>query len=110
MVQNITRTYWGMHHFLRYWKWSYVGDPEPLLDTNPLANFGVLLPIIGIENTSRVYSIVRREWSSEMFGEYNFSKEGQGQETVETANDDSSCLDKREMEMESGMILDAEWT
>jgi hypothetical protein len=110
MVQSITRTYWGMHHFLRYWTWSYVGEPDPLVDTNHLADFGVLLPIIGIENTSGVFSIVRREWSAEMFGEYNFSEEARGQETVDTANDESSCDKQKNMIMDTAMILDAEWT
>ena len=44
-----------------------------------------------------------------MFGEYNFSEEGQGKETLETVNDNSTYSDETKMVVDTGMILDAEW-
>jgi hypothetical protein len=116
MVQKLERTNWGYHHMMHYWQWTLTGVPEPLLETNPICDFAVLLPIMGKEDAPGVFSIVTREWSTEMLGQYNMSKEGQGiknddaQDETTTSNENNGTNPDEQDGIYDGMVLDAEWT
>jgi hypothetical protein len=61
------------YHGLRYWKFSLSHEPQSLVGCL-ITDFGVLLPKIGFHDIG-VYTVVTKNWSTEMYGYYNFQEE-----------------------------------
>ena len=63
----------GLHHGLRYWYFQLV-DTEEEIRYSEVTDFVILLPRLGIEHTG-LYTMVSKNWSTEMFDYTNFYDE-----------------------------------
>ena len=62
-----------LHHGLNYNVYT-LSDESHNLDAVHISDYGVLLPRLGEDGIGQ-YTIVTKNWSTEMFGEYNFALE-----------------------------------
>jgi SAP domain len=60
-------------HGLKYWDFQLTKEVHPLIQF-AIKDYAVLLPRLGCD-TVGVYTFISKNWSTEMFGEYNFSEE-----------------------------------
>jgi hypothetical protein len=80
-VKFVALNWWELevsdYHGLRYWRWSLTNTISAFLvdDDNKVEDFLVLLPRSG-EDSPGQYTMVTKEWSPEMLGQYNYSDEG----------------------------------
>jgi hypothetical protein len=63
----------SMHYGLKYWHFKLSDDNERV-DYSDIIDFAVLLQKIGV-NQHGIYTVITKNWSPEMFGEYDFADE-----------------------------------
>ena len=61
------------YHGLRYWQYTLTEETMPL-DEFIIKDYGVLLPKLGCD-LQGIYTMITKNWSTEMFGEYDFEIE-----------------------------------
>jgi hypothetical protein len=66
-----------VHHGLRYWSWTLAPQPVPF-ESISVVDYGVLLPRLGVVDNVATFvdefTMVTKEWSPAMFGQFEFSR------------------------------------
>jgi hypothetical protein len=85
---------------LRYWNFKVTEEIFSFAELN-IRDYGVLLPWRGSENGG-VYTIVTKNWSTEMFGDYDFEKESQIYNTKDRESAEPNQENDEQMKQEEG--------
>ena len=73
VMRKLSRDPANGKHGIIYWQYKLTEEKE-LLSNESIEDYGVLLPQPGNADIG-LYTIVTKNWSSDMYGNYNFTKE-----------------------------------
>jgi SAP domain len=82
-----------IHDGLRYWEYKLEEKSGETMNETRIVDYGVLLPQLGNDQQG-VYTIVTKNWSTVMFGDYNFQNES---ENYVQDKEENNCENKYEV-------------